>query len=98
MKDTLSYAVTAEGEENLGACVNRLREWIDALPERAKVRVSIRATVKEAGEAEAMSKTSDMFKAGEVKDGVQRKRLPRGARKLAAVPSAGANGAEHPAE
>jgi predicted transcriptional regulator len=73
LKDTLSYAVTEDGEENLGKCVNRLKEWLRELPDRAKVRISIKATVKDEADAEAASKTSDMFKNGEVKDGVQRK-------------------------
>ena len=100
MRDTLSYSITVDGEENLPTAQRALKAWIEGLPDRAKVRITLRASVKEAEDAAAMSKTSDMFKKGEVKDGVQRKGRGRG--KLSAVEPApeseAANGAEAPAE
>ena len=86
MKDTLSYSVTVDGEENLGSATRALKEWIEGLPDRARVRIRLGASVKDAEDAAAMSKTSDMFKKGEVKDGVQRKGRGRGKAKLSAVP------------
>ena len=88
MTDALTYSLTAEGEEHIGACVNRLREWIDGLPQTAKVRIRITAAVKEYADSSAQSRTADMFKAGEVKDGVARKGRQRGRGKLRAIDGA----------
>jgi hypothetical protein len=74
MRDVESYAVTAEGEEELNGAVRRVKQWIDELPKTAKVSISLRVKVKDVAEHTGKSKTSDMFEEGEVKNGVQRKR------------------------
>lgn len=97
MKDVASYSVTASSELELSGAINRVRDWMNDLPETAKPVITIRCSVKDfAGEKEN-SKTADMFKKGEVKDGVVRKRQAKGRGKLAAVPPAD-NGAEPPQE
>lgn len=92
MKNTVSWAGSVDGEENIGALVNRLRKWIKDLPERAKVRVSARASVKDEDEAREASRTPDMFHNGKVRNGVQRKeKVRKHSAKKKAAPVQGAD-------
>jgi len=78
MKDVESYAVSADSAEEFSGAINRVKKWIEELPETSKVAISIRAKVKDVAEQTELSKTQDMFKKGELKDGVHRKRKSNG--------------------
>lgn len=89
MKDRLSYSASVDGEENLSGLVEVVRNWIDALPQRANVHITMTAVVADNDEATELSRTPDMFHNGKVNaKGVQTKEKIRNIKQKAKMPGA----------